>query len=335
MKQREQSHLESGTGDGQTRSSNGTAGKRGTGRRNEVAMGIAIVVVVLFVFFGIRYLEDRPLFSGTYELVAEFDQADGLLRGSAVKISGVQVGEVSDVRLQPQGHRVDVRMRISDDVRIPEGSVASIQGLAALDNVSVAIEPGPEGAPALEDGAALPGSRQTSLVDRVDTTLAGAQQTFEGAESLIAETERDLGVILTNMQSASGDVAVLLRNERGRLHQTLVDLESTAAQLDVFAARLDRAATEGGDSLSVAVGELNDVMRRLQVVVGSLERGSADLESVLAHIESGEGSFGRFVYDASLYTRLDSAAVRLDAILAEFQKNPGKYLEKLELVDIF
>jgi len=44
---------------------------------------------------------------------------------------------------------------------------------------------------------------------------------------------------------------------------------------------------------------------------------------------------GRLIYDESLYSTLDSAAMRLDRILTEFQESPEKYLDHLELIDIF
>lgn len=310
-------------------------GKRGRGHRNEIAVGVAIVLAVLFVFFGVRFLEDRPLFGGTFQLTTEFDQANGLLPGNAVKISGVQIGEVKDVELLPEGHRVLVRMQIRDGVVVPQGSVATIEGVSALDNVSIGIKPGAEGQPPLEDGASIPSRPTASMMERVNSTLAGAENTFDHAESLIAGTERDVDVVLANMRSASGEVAAILQNERGRLHGTLIDLRSTSAQLDGLTAKLDRAAEEGGDSLAVAMEQLNAVMRRLDLAVGRLERSSSSLEAVMAQIESGRGTFGRLVYDESLYTRLDSAAVHLESILADFQKNPGKYLEQLELVDVF
>lgn len=141
--------------------------------------------------------------------------------------------------------------------------------------------------------------------------------------------------MLANMQVASSEAAALLESERARLHTTLADLRSTAAQMDALVAKLDRAAEEGGDSLAVAMRHLNTVMRRLDVSVGSVERSSSSLEHVVAQVESGRGTFGRLLYDESLYIRLDSAAMRLDAILADCKENPARYLDHLELVDVF
>lgn len=310
------------------------SGRRGSGHSNELAMGVAIVVTVLAVFFGVRYLEDRPVFRGTYELVSDFDRADGLLRGSSVKISGVKVGEVRDVELRQDNSQVRVIMRIRDGVRVPVGSTAVIEGLPALDDVGIAINTG-SSAETLEDGDVLSGMQQPSLVERVDTTLTGAQHTFEEVGALVSHTDRELSAVLANMRTASGEAAGLLQSERERLHQTIVDLRSTAGELDAAAAQFNQVAHQGGDSLVTAMNRLNGVMRRLDRTVVSLERSTSSLESVVRHVEAGEGTFGKFVYDASLYTRLDSAALRLDSILAEFQRDPGKYFRHLELIDIF
>jgi phospholipid/cholesterol/gamma-HCH transport system substrate-binding protein len=137
------------------------------------------------------------------------------------------------------------------------------------------------------------------------------------------------------MQVASGEAASFMQSERQRLHSTVADLQTAAASLDRFSGELDRLASENGDSLGVAVRNLNAMLLRLDVAVGSVERGSADMERMFAAINAGEGTLGRFVYDASLYSRLDSAAMHLDQLLLDFKNDPGRYLGTMELIDIF
>jgi phospholipid/cholesterol/gamma-HCH transport system substrate-binding protein len=341
MKRTEEEAQKVTSGERQASETHG-AGKRGSGFRNEIAMGVAIVLTVLVIFFGVRFLEDRPVFSGTYDLFTELENAGGLLSGSAVTISGVEIGEITQIRLNDSGRGVRVRMEVDDGVTVLEGSVATIQGLAALDNVSIGIEPGPEGGRALEDGAVLPATMQTDLMGRVDSTLDAAEQTFGEATSLIAGTESDLGVILHDMRTAGSEAAMIMQDSRGRLRAALVDLQSAAsdlsllaAQMGGIAAQMESVADSGGDTLVVAMNKLNNIMQRLDVAVSSLERGSSGLESAVAHVESGEGTLGRLIYDESLYLTLDSAAMRLDRILTEFQESPEKYLDHLELIDIF
>lgn len=317
-------------------------GKRSSGYRNEVAVGITIILAVLLVYFGVRFLEGEQLFGGTYDLFAELESAGGLTSGSSVKVSGVKVGEVTAIRLKEASRGVGVRMEIREGVEIPQGSVASLEGLSALDNVSIDIEPGPEGNPLLQDGDTLRTQRQRDLMGQVDSTLSDAQRTFRQAGSLVASTEQDLGLILREMRTASGEAAVLMQDSRGRVQSTLIDLRSAAADLNRFAVQMDSVAVNldhvtgaGGDTLVVAVNRLNELMRRLDGVVLALEGGSTSLEAVAARMDSGDGTFGRIMADPSLYMRLDSAAMNLNEILSEFRNDPKKYLKHLELIDIF
>lgn len=318
------------------------AGQRKSGYRNEVATGLAIVLTILFVYFGVRYLEGRPIFGGTYDLFAEFESANGLSTGSSVEVSGVKVGEVTRIRLREASRGVRVRMEIEEDVAIPEGSVASIEGIGALDNVSIAIEPGPEGRPLLEDGDTLQTQPAGDVLGQVDSTLAGAREAFSEAESLISGTEQDLNIILREMQTASGEAALLMSDSRGRVRATLTDLQSAAADLNTFAAQmqvvahqLERTTGQGGDTLVTAINRLNALMERLDGVVVSLERGSTSLESFAVRADTSDGTLGRLMSDPSLYLRLDSAAMNLNEILSSFKEDPKRYLKHLELIDVF
>lgn len=188
------------------------------------------------------------------------------------------------------------------------------------------------------------------IVDGVDLTRGSSKELEDFRQNLgvlfqsgalfdymrVSKTWRfHLTVILSDMRTVSGELAGFMQSERARLHETVADLRSTAAELDAAASRFNRVADQGGDSLIAAMNQMNDVMRRLDRAAISLEGSSASLQSVVKHVASGEGSLGKLVYDVSLYARLDTAAMRLDSILNDFQENPGKYLRYMDLIDIF
>lgn len=317
-------------------------GRRRSGRRNEAVVGFAIVLAVVVVFFGVRYLENRPLFGGTYTLVTSLPTAGGLGEGSRVSISGVKVGEVSEVVLDPETHQVHVRLEIREGVRIPSGSIATVQGIAALDDVSLAIDTrGGRGA-SLTDGDPIEGRAPPGLTQRADSALASVGYVVDDARGLISMTERELGVVLANMQTASGEVASLMESESDRLHATIASLNAAASQLNQVASQLDRVSTLAGDTLIVAMNRLSSTMEQMDRAAGSIERSGAAMEQFMAEVESGDGTLSRLVQDPGLYVRLDSAAARLDSAAAsighlidDFMTDPGRYLDHMELIDIF
>jgi phospholipid/cholesterol/gamma-HCH transport system substrate-binding protein len=52
-------------------------------------------------------------------------------------------------------------------------------------------------------------------------------------------------------------------------------------------------------------------------------------------MESGEGTLGLLAQDPSLYHNLDSTMASLNRLLISFERNPGRFLRELTLVDIF
>ena len=108
---------------------------------NELKVGLTVLVAVVALFFGIRFLENTPLIGGSYELVAVFDDAGGLAPGSAVRISGVAVGSVREVTLSDDTRQVYALLKLQDDAAILRGSRVSTGGLAALGDVTVEITP--------------------------------------------------------------------------------------------------------------------------------------------------------------------------------------------------
>ena len=51
-----------------------------------------------------------------------------------------------------------------------------------------------------------------------------------------------------------------------------------------------------------------------------------EMSSILAKIDSGEGTFGRLMNDDSLYLELNRSASALDSLLLDVRKNPKRYV---------
>lgn len=95
---------------------------------------------------------DVSVGGGGYELKAEFRKAEGLSVGGDVQISGVKVGSITSIALNPETFRASVDLSIREDVKIPEDSVAKIVSEGLLGGNFVAVDPGASDF-MLEDGA--------------------------------------------------------------------------------------------------------------------------------------------------------------------------------------
>ncbi len=104
----------------------------------------AVVLVVAGGFFLFAYSRADVGAAAGYPVHAEFSAVGGLTEGADVRISGIKVGTVSRLALNPETFLARVTMTIQDDVELTSDTAAliSIEGL--LGGAYVSLEPGGE-----------------------------------------------------------------------------------------------------------------------------------------------------------------------------------------------
>jgi phospholipid/cholesterol/gamma-HCH transport system substrate-binding protein len=107
----------------------------------ETVIGAVVLIVAGgFLTYAARTADVNV--GGTYELVANFRKADGVTIGGDVRISGVKVGTIRDMSLNPQTYQAQVVVAIRDGVQVPEDSAATIATDGLLGGAHVSIQPG-------------------------------------------------------------------------------------------------------------------------------------------------------------------------------------------------
>ncbi len=112
-------------------------------RRNavETVLGAVVLMVAgLFVYFAYTTAEVRA--KPGYQVSASFLNLGGLSNGSDVRISGVKVGTVTSLSLDPETFDAVMTMTVSHDVELPVDSVASISSASPLGGKYVRLAPG-------------------------------------------------------------------------------------------------------------------------------------------------------------------------------------------------
>ncbi len=88
--------------------------------------------------------EDRLASRGSdsYPLHASFRSLDGVSVGTEVRLAGVRVGSVTDMRLNPETYRADATLSLRKSVRIPDDSAAAVASEGLLGGNFVELSPG-------------------------------------------------------------------------------------------------------------------------------------------------------------------------------------------------
>jgi len=103
-----------------------------------VLAGLAAIAYLSIQVGGLSY--KGP---GGLELIASFDEIGGLAARAPVAISGVKVGQVSRIELDPS-LRARVTLDLDSSLALPIDSTASIRTSGLLGDQFIAVEPGGE-----------------------------------------------------------------------------------------------------------------------------------------------------------------------------------------------
>jgi phospholipid/cholesterol/gamma-HCH transport system substrate-binding protein len=116
-------------------------------RSLEIGTGLFVLLGFAALIFLTTQLPSSGLklssAKGGYRVTAEFDNVGDLKAGAPVTMSGVRIGEVESVGIDPQDYRALTTLRIDSQYnQIPDDSDASIDTQGLLGGQYVAIGPG-------------------------------------------------------------------------------------------------------------------------------------------------------------------------------------------------
>lgn len=117
-----------------------------------VCLGVA---AVLLLTLRVASLKDVGGREGSYHVTAKFDNIGKLAPGNAVKISGVTIGRVSSIAVDPASFQAVASLEISQRyANIPDDSSAKILTAGLLGEQYVGLEVGGDDA-SLKDGSQI------------------------------------------------------------------------------------------------------------------------------------------------------------------------------------
>ncbi len=146
----------------------------------EVTMGAVILVVFAFcIIFAYSTSQWQP--SKGYEVIARFDRIDGIMRGSDVRLSGVKVGTIKDLHLDPKTYLAVVHLTLEPHVSLPTDSAAEIVSDGLLGGKYLALVPGGEDANIAPGGEIVHTQSAVSLESLIGKFIFNAQEKKEEA----------------------------------------------------------------------------------------------------------------------------------------------------------
>lgn len=102
----------------------------------------AIVLAVAGIFLTIAYQASSTVSEKGIVLYAKFDRIDGLVLGNDVKMSGVKIGKVFKIAIDPDTFLAVVSFTVSPELHVPTDSSAEIVSESFMGGKYIALVPG-------------------------------------------------------------------------------------------------------------------------------------------------------------------------------------------------
>lgn len=278
----------------------------------------ALVVVAGFVLFelsgGTRWLTRGQ------EVRALFKSAGELKVGDPVRLAGVKIGRVTDIRLA--GQAVEVVMKVDTSADVRTDSVAQIRFTGLMGQNFVAIDFGSSNAPRLVPPGLLQSREQADLAqifDKLNGVADGVQamtKTFSGDQmsqllgpiaEVVKENQPRISALMTNLVSLTSGLA----EGKGTMGRLLHD--------DTLYASAVSAVT----NMNSLAGEARGLMGKADGMMTDTQGLIGDTRRLVAAIDRGEGSIGRLMKDDTLAKESTVAMTNLREILEKVNRGQG------------
>ncbi len=223
----------------------------------ELRVGVFVVIAlaaltVLVIRSGDFYLKPG------YPVRFLFDYVAGIDQGSPVKLAGVPIGEVTDIRvIRDEGNKtqVEVIARVAPGAYISDDAEVRINSSGLLGEKYVEILPGVGAGHSLSEGGALMGKKPVvferitesgeRLINKMEFTVDNLNQVLAdpGFKTSVKDTFGDASVVAKNFKESSEDMKDTIKSAKivmGRLRDgegtvgRLMKDETIARDLEAF-----------------------------------------------------------------------------------------------------
>ncbi len=249
-------------------------------RHKDAVVGAFVfgAIAILLVLIGVMLMQ-KEFFEERYDLNTRFAMGIGLNPGAPVTISGITIGTITDVRLNPHGS-VDVRMRLKKSFqdRIRGNSLATVRRPNPVGDKIINISQGTPDSAVLRDGDWVQSQEPAEL----DDALTHVTKIAANLEKIISRLERGEGTAGALLKDRSTLDSINRLIDAG--HRMLRDgdrfvgnLNKISETTDTLMGQMPALAGQVGQ----AVGSVKDLAQRADTLVAQLNALTTQIPGVL------------------------------------------------------
>lgn len=291
----------------------------------EIKTAILVIASILLFIWGYSFLKGRDLFTEYKTLYVQYDNIEGLGKSALVTINGLQIGKVSDIKIDNSTGKLTVEMQIKSDFPIAKSSIAEIYSPSPIGGKQIAILPNLSDKTETASGDFLKSSSKAGMLDalsgqiepiknKIEVLLENANVMLKNVNQVLDEkTKTNLKVSIENLNKTLAEFSVASKNVNLLLSDNKEKINSTMTNLN---------------KASVNFSKISDSLSQIKMgnTVKNFEKTLAKVDLIMADLQNGKGTMGKLLKDEALYNNFSKTSKELELLLQDVRLNPTRYV---------
>ncbi len=304
---------------------------------SQLRVGLTVLVASITLMVLIFLMSGTGgWFTSKITIHSFFDNAAGLREGAPVRLAGVDIGNVTGIRIvkgRPMAP-VEVTMKVNTkySFNLRKDSVTLMSTAGILGETFVDVDSSVAKGPEATDGDVLAARDQPDIQD----VVRASQGTLQNMDSLLKRVDR----IVAFVESGQGSIGKLIYEPTlyNQINATVTEFKGLVDDIQSGKGSLGPLFTndEMYKKAIAAIDKLNVIVDELQqgkgtagkllkdpVLFDNANKTVANVRQMTDDINAGKGALGKFTHDQEFADKLQATISNLAALSSSLEKGEG------------
>jgi phospholipid/cholesterol/gamma-HCH transport system substrate-binding protein len=303
----------------------------------EIKVALFVIVVAAIFIFGLNFLKGKGFFDDNSRYFAIFEQVGGMYKSDPIVVNGYQIGKMGELTLISEGPnrgKILAEMIVSNDVKIPENTVAILFSADLLGEMNVKLIFNEESTTYHEDGDTIStdiegtlfeelGGELTPLTDKLSITMDNVNELFDFEN----ENKQTLNYTLQSINEVLDTYNETGRILNQRLDGQLETLDALLSNVQSLTATL-KGNEENINEIMTNFKELSASLNKLELeqTLSNVNGTVSSLETTISKMNNPDNTLGALLNEREMYDNLEKSTESLNVLLNDVRINPKRYI---------